>query len=187
MAVTTITPQTLTDDSGDNLSGTILTNTIWQQLLTNINALIANAIVFGSTITERARSTPIGEWIAVTYAGGNFTANGGGSWTVDSGDQLTFKYMLVGKTMTISLVLDATSVTGTVTSLIVAVPGGFAAAVKTGTVAIIYDNSSTVPGTGLFQINAAGTTFIVLKGDGTNFTASTNNTFLRVSITFEIQ
>src|SRR5262249_13305320 len=69
-----------------------------------------------------------GEWTAATYASGNFTANAG-TWTVDAGDQATFAYTLVGKTMTVAFTLNGTSTSaGMGNTLKIAIPGGFTAA-----------------------------------------------------------
>lgn len=141
---------------------------------------------FSGSVYDQNRTTPQGNWITVTFAGGNFTALGGGSWTVGSGDQVTFKYMLIGKTIWVAVTLDTSTVAGTVTSLQVAVPGGFSALVKTGMSCVIYDNSSTVPGAGLVSISAGTSQITLVKGDGANFTASTDNTYIRFVFAFEV-
>jgi hypothetical protein len=76
-------------------------------------------------LTEHDRAAKLGEWTAVSYAAGNFTASAG-AWTVDSGDQNIYRYALVGKTMFLRWSIASTDVTvGGVLRL--AIPGGFTA------------------------------------------------------------
>jgi hypothetical protein len=70
------------------------------------------------------------QWIDVVYASGNFTAAGGSSptWTVEQADQVTLAYQLDGNRMLVSFDLRETSVSGSPTSLQIAIPvGRFAA------------------------------------------------------------
>ncbi len=123
----------------------------------------------------------VSAWTAVTYAGGNFTATGGGTWTVDSGDQIVFRYIKIGRLCVMNLVLNTTSVAGTVTNLNVASP--VTAAQQTESVGLIFDNSGTVMSAGRIAIN--GATITIYKVDGSAFTASTNLTYLRAVLAFE--
>lgn len=63
------------------------------------------------------------QWIDVTYASGNFTTDVG-TWTVGSGDQITYAYQLDGNRMTVSFDLRTTTVATNPTQLRIAVPGG---------------------------------------------------------------
>lgn len=123
-------------------------------------------------------------WATVAFNAANFTATGGGTWTVQSADQLVFRYMVVGKTMRIALRLDTTSVSGTVTFLNVAIPGGFSSAFGLSAPCIIYDNNGAVPGHG--EAVFLGNVIRLGKGDGPAFSASTNLTYMRMMLTFEI-
>jgi hypothetical protein len=100
-----------TDDSGLGLDGTVHNNAWKQAMATAINAAI-------------------GDWTAVTYAGGNFTSDVG-SWTVDSGDVKRNRYQIINKTMIWNLVI-ATSTTATT-------PGQLRVAIPTGTFASGFD------------------------------------------------
>jgi hypothetical protein len=135
---------------------------------------------------ERSRSTAMGEWTAVAYSAGNFTAPGGMTWTVDSGDQITYAYSLVGKTMFLAVYLDTTSITCTCSPTVsVAIPGGFTAAKKIQSAALMFDNG--VAKSAYNRVTAGGTTVEVGIDGSTNFTASTNNTYIRVFIMLEVQ
>jgi hypothetical protein len=50
-----------------------------------------------------------GIWVPVAYSGANFAGTGGMTWTVDSGDQTRFSYLLNGKAMTVSFWLSNTT------------------------------------------------------------------------------
>jgi hypothetical protein len=66
------------------------------------------------SITERARTLPLGEWTDIPFAASNFVSAGGGmTWTVVSGSQTTFAYTLIGKTALIAVTLGGTTVSGT--------------------------------------------------------------------------
>lgn len=188
MAVTTITTQTLTDDTGDNLSGTIVNNTVWQQLLTNINALIANAIVFGNSITERARSVAMGEWTTPTFAAGDYTASGAQTWTVAGGNIQADNYMRVGLTLFVNFFVVSTTVGGTPSSeLRKAIPAGLiASGISSG--AFKYTDNGT-DGTGRWAVLNGGT-FISFFKDATgapaNWSASTTNTRIALNCFFPV-
>jgi hypothetical protein len=65
----------------------------------------------------------------VAYASGNFTS-ATGTWTVQSGDQTTYRYFLIGsKLMLLMVKLDATTTATCGTELRVAIPTGATAAV----------------------------------------------------------
>jgi hypothetical protein len=136
---------------------------------------------------ERGRSTHLGEWIQVAYAGGNFTGNASMTWTVDAGDQSTYTYTLVGKTMTVAWFLATTTVAGTPnTTLQITIPGGFTAN-QTMFAAHFYKDNGATNVAGIVQV-AAGTTVIGLfKIDSSNWSAATNTTQTIGQISFEVQ
>lgn len=65
-----------------------------------------------------------GTWIDVPFSAGNFTATTG-TWTVESGDQLTYSYVIINGTITISLVLTTTTVSAITAELLVTIPESF--------------------------------------------------------------
>lgn len=140
---------------------------------------------------ERSRTVAQGEWIDVACASGNFTANGSMTWTVDCGgspDQQTYHYTLVGKTVTVSFVIDASTVGGTPsTQLKIALPSGIVPAKTEYFTLHIVDNSTQRQGVAVI---AAATATIYCYADATTtaaWAASTNLTGVHGSITFEIQ
>lgn len=130
-------------------------------------------------------STAPGLWTAVAHSAGNFTSDSG-SWTVDAGDQTTYAYTLVGKTMTVAFAIVTSDVGGTPTQLRIAIPGGFTAA-KT-----IYNTCYTIdagtPGLGIATVSASGTVIQVFRqGAAAWTTTSGDDTQVIGQITFEVQ
>jgi hypothetical protein len=162
----------LVDDDGSNTVGSLLTKAL-------LGTVIFDPIDAALGITD---------WASVTYSGANFTATGGGSWTVDSGDQAVFRWRTLGKSLFLQCALNATTVAGTVSALNVKIPNAYTAAGTQGSGCIVYDNSVSVPAGAYAFVAAAGATSVtIFKGDGTNFAASTNNTYLRLNVHIEIQ
>jgi hypothetical protein len=122
---------------------------------------------------------------AVAYAAGNFTSAGGGTWTVDSGDQVTYAYQVVGKMMDLVVWVQTTSISGTVNTCRFAIPGGYVANRNTPGYAYILDNGSYSDANA--RVSAAGTYVEVGRGDNANFAAATNATQIRLTIRFEVQ
>lgn len=159
-----------------------------------INAGLGVNVAPGSTGTIKAsaglfdqgRSTAAGEWTDVAFNSGNFTASGSMTWTVQSADQVTYEYMLIGHTMWVSVYLDSTTIGGTVSNqLFVKIPNSATAAKKVQAMALGFDNGVA---TGTFTRVSAGDTRIEIGTQSAgNWTLSTNNTFVRVSMAFEIQ
>jgi hypothetical protein len=135
---------------------------------------------------ERSRSTPVGEWATVTYAAGNFTASTG-TWTVDSGDQVTLAYMLVGKSMTVAFEIDGTDVSAAPARLMITIPGGFTAAKRMRNLIQVVD-AGAVATVGVALVNASSTTIDLFASiSGTAWTATAgDNTNARGEITFEV-
>lgn len=128
------------------------------------------------------------QWIDVTFAAGNFTANGAGTWTVQSADQGTLAYQIDGNKMTVSFFLNSTSVAGGPTSLQIAIPGGRTAA-RTMVAALAQCVDNGVEKTSAHVAVAAGFAFLFLRVDATAATAwanSTNATNVSGQITFMV-
>lgn len=57
-----------------------------------------------------------GEWISIAYNAGDFTGHGTMTWTVDSGDLLTYRIWLKGRTLFINIAIANSVLGGTATS-----------------------------------------------------------------------
>jgi hypothetical protein len=139
-------------------------------------------------IVERNRGTPMGDWTPVTYSSGNFTASAG-TWTVESGDQTTYAYTLIGNTMHVMVALENTSTSaGMTTELRVAIPSGKTATrLVEGTFRALDNANGTI---GFWLVTVGGTTIRLFKtATGTdNWTSSaTNVTAVYGTMTFEVQ
>lgn len=144
------------------------------------------SLAWNGPFYERSRNTAMGEWTAVTYAAGNFTASAG-TWTVDSGDQTTYAYTLVGKTMTLAWVILTTDVSNA-SVLRLAIPGGFAAARAMYGVHRASDNGGASTAA-VCLVNASGT-YVELYPDmvGNNWTVTAaDNTSTQGIFVFEVQ
>lgn len=140
-----------------------------------------------TTARWRLVNYEIGSWISVAYSSSNFTSAGAMTWTVDSADQVTYQYMLIGRRLFLDIYLNDTSIGGVPASQIfVAIPGGFTSAGGIAQVACtMFDN-------GVFAIGFVRTGFVnnttveIARGDLAALTASANNTFIRAVASFPV-
>lgn len=128
-----------------------------------------------------------GAFISVAYSAGNFTT-GSGSWTVDSGDQITYAYKIQGSEIKMRVYLDTTSIGDSPGSaplqLFVAIPGGYTAAKKTQSMSLGFDNG--VATATYNRCGAGDTTIEVARSDVAPWTVSTNLTYIRVYFDIEV-
>lgn len=129
---------------------------------------------------------PPGVWTSPAFAAGDYTANGAMTWTVASGDVATYEYLIVNKTMTVNFAINTSTVGGTLnTTLKIAIPASKTASKQVfNALGVLLDNLSRV--TGSCSVAASGTTINIDRTDAANFAASTDNTYAKGSITFEI-
>jgi hypothetical protein len=108
------------------------------------------------------------------------------TWTVDSGDQGTNAYSVVGSQVTWTLGFSNTTVGGTANGeLRVTLPGGFTATGVSTNGTLIYSDNGT-PGSGLWVV-AAGNTYVSIFKDinAPNWSVvGTNSTSVRAMIVF---
>ena len=128
---------------------------------------------------------PTGEsGTAVAHAGGNFTTPSG-SITIASGDQATFRYHRVGKSLFVQLGIATGTITGTPAYVSVVIPGGYTAAAIEQYGSHWYQDNATND-TGLVIVPSGGTTMrFYVKGLG-NWQAQTDLLYIRASLRFEV-
>jgi hypothetical protein len=167
------------------------------QIKNHVTATISLAPGSGRALLEYDATTAVwrvihheqGAWITPTFAAGNFTASGSMTWTVVSGNVHTYSYKLTGRTLTVNWYIIGTTVGGTPsTNLNIAIPGGFASASEVAS-AYFYNDNNAGYVAGAIYISAAGQTVIqcwhaTFAG---NWAASTTQTFVAGSLTFEVQ
>lgn len=108
----------------------------------------------GRDIYEKGRSAPLGHWIDVPFSAANFSANTG-SWTVAAG-QVTYAYALVGRSCSVSLYLtNATSVSGSPTTLKIQLPPGIVPARSTGAAGLLHSAGTWQTGVLLASASAS--------------------------------
>lgn len=137
--------------------------------------------------TAGPQSARAGLSTAVAFSAGNFTANGAMTWTVGSGDQVTYAYDFVGPKMTVSFWIDASSIGGTPdTTLQIAIPGGFTAQRSVAAVGYGVDGGAgTTPIR--IEVDAAGTKILINRLDGAVWQASADATYVRGQISFPVE
>lgn len=135
---------------------------------------------------ERSRSVAMGEWTTPAFNAGDFTAGGAQTWTVGSGDVITYEYSLVGKKLTVAFVILTSTIGGTPNpDLRIAVPGGFSAAKRTLNPILVLDGGTFAAG--FAQVLAGGTTISLTHIDAvTNWANQTDSAGVLGEITFEV-
>jgi hypothetical protein len=78
-------------------------------------------LAVGRDLFEKGRSAALGHWTSVAFASGNFTADGGATWTIST--QFVNRYTVIGKTLAWTLSV-AGSVNLAATNLFIALPFG---------------------------------------------------------------
>lgn len=139
----------------------------------------------GKYLSSNGRATGDGVFLAPTFAAASYTASTG-NWTVDVGDVGTLSYTVVGNMMTVLFIIQGTDVSATPTTLSVAIPGGFVAAVTTRT--LIQSEDAGTLGTGVARVSGNGSTIDFFKNAaGTAWTlTAADNTGALGQITFAV-
>ena len=109
------------------------------------------------------------------------------SWTVASGDLAVFDYRILGKEMLVNIIINTSTVGGTVNSpLKIKIPGGRSCARRAINPCHILDNGTRL--IAYFEVDPAGdaTQINVSKADGSNWTLSTDNTYVRGQLTIPL-
>lgn len=142
--------------------------------------------VHALSVSERGRAVPMGEWISVEYRSTDFTASGAMTWTVQAADVATFKYMLLGKTMFVVGSFTATSVGGVPdVTLRVKIPNGMLPAMMMASGNRCTDNAVGVMVSNTVRVDQD---YIeVFRFDAAVWTASVNNSNIRVAVAFEVR
>jgi hypothetical protein len=146
---TTITGRTVLSSTAGGMAGGITCES-YGQFKGNLiseppGSLQANGqAAFANGLSEYGRTFKMGDWVPVAFNAANFSATGGGSWTVPS-VQSNF-YAVVGRTVTYTVQLFNSTITGTVITLRINLPAGFVAQANAGTV-----SAWSVDGTNAYQ------------------------------------
>ena len=168
-----ITRTSWIDDSGGGTDGTIINNAEKQLLYNQIDA-------FGLTIGD-------GAWTNVPFNAGNFGAAGAMTWTVEAGDILQNRYLLMGKTLFWSGYFFTTTLGGTASAQLrvnLPIVGAQVASIRyLLPVAYIGDGGTNTTG----YIETAAATYVgISKTSGANFTIGVNTLHVAFTTVFEL-
>lgn len=125
-------------------------------------------------------------WTTPSYSAGNFTANGSMTWTVDSGDVITYEYVIFGKMMFLIFTVSASSIGGTPnTDLLLTIPASKVVAKEAHGHADFVLGATWISGSARAIIG--DTKIHILRSDGAVFPALTDTAYVRGQLFFEIQ
>jgi hypothetical protein len=143
--------------------------------------MLGNLDMGGFTVVNDGGSP----WIAPAYSAANFTGSGSMTWTVEEADVVTYKYIISGKTMIVSVSITSSTVGGTLDdALIVAIPASKVSTNNTQTTGVVFDNGAEE--VCRIFVTPSSTVIGINKIPTGNYSASTNNTIVVFTITFEI-
>lgn len=179
-----ITRTAWVDDDGTGTTGTVINNAVKTELYNQIDAAdaaettartAAIAVETAARVAAFAALPYLGAWTQVAYAGGNFTAGSGMTWTVESGDQITYAYKKLDRTMLIMAEIFSSTIAGTPDgALRITVPGGFTIAHSCRNT-FVYSNNAGVLSVGMAYAALNATYVALYKTDLSNWAAGTNN------------
>lgn len=149
------------------------------------SAVVPNLIATSATSATTAGNVTTG-WTSVTFDSGNFTANNGGGWVVELADQVTFDYMILGKTLFLAIEIDSYTVSGAPTQLKLTVPAGQAfTSIGYFTKVALSSDAGTVTGDAYARVINATQLGISLANGGV-WTAGLNNSLIAFQGFFRI-
>lgn len=130
---------------------------------------------------------PAPQFFNVPFAAANFGATGSMTWTVDSGDVVTFTYAIFGSMMWIWLRLATTTVGGTVAGqqLTIKLPNGVLAAKTVSMPATAGPNGGATES--VLVASVAGSNLLVMARYAADWAAGANNTSIDFAIAVQIQ
>lgn len=107
------------------------------------NAVQTSQINAGAVVAAKL-GTDVGAWQSQTYAAGDYSAGGSMTFTVDSGDVGTNRYMVIGKTLFYEISISNTVLGGTPNAEVrIKIPGGYTAASSMPTIGTAYSGALT--------------------------------------------
>ena len=156
-----ITRTAMIDDDGTGTTGTILNNAWKTELYNQIDALAGNP------------------WILIPHSAGMYTATAG-VWTVSAANQITFRYLVIGKIAFFILMLDVTTTTVATARLFVTLPAGVPLSMATMQTPATYYHTGGA-GTGHAEITGTATIGFLRDILGTAWAPTSAGLYLRAS------
>ena len=149
-----------------------------------INRASASEPLTGITSIDGTASNLTTTWTTPTFSAGDYTSDTG-AWTVASGNVVTFRYIVVGKMMTVLLTIESSTITGTPGVLHIKIPGGYTSTKSVWNLATDYNGSAYE--TCVIRVLSSATLIDVYRYP--NFAAwgaTAGSHILRGEITFEV-
>jgi hypothetical protein len=138
-----------------------------------------------SAFVNRSGISPGHGWVTPPFNAGDFTASGAMTWTVAAGNVAEYAYTSLNRTMTVSFVLNATTVAGTPSfALQVRLPLGKVALKQV--VSTVYISDNGVQSIGYATTNIGSPWIQISKVNFANFAASAGATQIHGQITLPL-
>lgn len=128
-------------------------------------------------------------WTDQSFNAGDYTAAGGGSWTVASGDVQRNRYKHVGRILFWQVSLTATTISGTVSSLTITLPNSLTVGVpltNTQFAAVYFEDFTTPSNNAVLNGTALGTGVTISLLDYSNFPTGVDNFLVRLNVVLEV-
>jgi hypothetical protein len=169
-------------DGGSSAANQILCPAVGGQIVGVFGRM--QLIYDGTSAKWREAVIEPGAWITPTFSAADYTASGGGSWTVGAGDITTLLFQQRGRVLTVAWDISFTSVSGLPVALQRVIPGGLQAA------SVIYAPSlaaqSGVGTNGKCQVIPGTTIYYYRDLVGTAWADSVELTTIQGSFTFQV-
>ena len=155
--------------------------------MSQVTGQLLTPVLAGDVLTDNGPgklptflAIPTPTWTAAPFSAGNFTA-ATGTWTVTSGQMLTFDYTINGHMMTVLfLINNSTGLSNITASLSMVIPAS-KTAIQTSGSAFCYEANGT-SGTGLVWCEASLTTIFLQPGITGNFAAGAFSAWGQITI-----
>lgn len=150
------------------------------------NGFVLALMIAGSMATASEASA---QWRAVPYDSANFAGSDSMVWTVEEADQVTFKYMINDRTMTVALILNATSVSGPASQYLrIRIPAGHTGGSMTASLMRLRKDSGAPFSEIASAYTFGGNDWIsIMRPDHGNQQLSSNATYIYLTMTFDIE
>lgn len=150
-------------------------------------AVPVGEVYAGAWFREAGRTQQMGYWVDVPYNPANFTSNIG-TWTVGVGDQVIFRYTLIGKTMIVGFDIRTTAVSGLPQELRIKIPAPYlASAAASGSSALELLDNGLGSNAGSCLVTPSSPWIRCYRFGKSTWSTSAGGTKVQGSITFEIQ
>lgn len=147
---------------------------------------LATGVAAGWNREHRPDGTHELPWVAVPFSAALYEASAG-TWTVPSTGQLVVLSRMVGRTMSLQLEVQSSSVSTTPTYLAYRLPNGKTATRRQGGAAVVRDNGTMRPAWWLVEAGRTSVRIYLDLSGATTYAASASNTSVVADMQFEVR